>query len=243
MFFLLLLTVCFWILGYPSVELLSVCSNFYFGLLPPCFLYLSPLSLNLESDPHRYRMGLMHLQAFHMCQRLLLTVTLGVCNVDLWKQYPVSCQSTHGPHLDCPFLQNQCLEFVRICGFFFVHSPQVFSGIMVMRGFLATNQNEDVLFLKPICSHFCLMVRYLSSWKKHCSLPNCSWMVAWNCSVLVPFMAVFLGYEAPSRMDSLRMLYCWHNTGQMVLYLFFSGQAVIQMLQTSRVYREVYFLD
>ena len=91
----------------------------------------------------------------------------------------------------------------RICGFLFVHPPlqdwpQVLNGIKVSGVSWPWTQNIDVLFPEHLVITFALWQGAPLCWKRHCSSPNCSWMVGRSCSWRMCwyhslFMAVFLG--------------------------------------------------
>ncbi len=107
--------------------------------------------------------------------RLLLTITLSLCKDSIFAVLTLLFQDLcNSPwhavnqllgHIltdSSPFLHNQCLEFVRICGVFFVHLPledwpQIFNGIKFWGVSWPWTQNFDALFPEQFSYHFSLM--------------------------------------------------------------------------------------
>ena len=87
---------------------------------------------------------------------------------------------------------------------------------------------------KPFSYHFCFIARCSFMLEKAlCSSPNCSWMVGRSCSRRMLWhyfihacvlrqnseWAHFLSWETAPHMNSLWILYCWHDKGLMVAHL------------------------
>ena len=135
--------------------------------------------------------------------------------------------------------------------FLFVHLPledwpQILNGIKVWGVSWPWTQNFNVLFPEPLSYHFSLWQGAPSGWKRHCSSPNCSWMVGRSCSRRMfwyhsLFMAVLLGKIViePTPLAE-KQPHTWMVSGCFTVgmtqdgsaHIFFSRQDFFRMPQT-----------